>query len=82
MLRVWLLNFPPSPIPCTALSIQFDPVIYTVTEGASGMLRLVIIGQAGAPVSVSLSTGQRLDTASGALWSMAYSKGTCLENVL
>jgi len=36
--------------------IQFDPVTYSVTEGGSTMLRIVKIGNADNPVSVSIST--------------------------
>ena len=57
--------------PSTALLIEFNPVMYTVTEGGSGMFQIVKRGQAAVPVSVSLSTGQPSDTASGMLWSMA-----------
>ena len=41
------------------------------------MFRIVKQGQAAAPVSVSLSTGQLSDTASGTLWSIygMYSGG-------
>ena len=63
-----------APIPSTAVLIEFDPVMYTVTEGGSGMFRIVLRGQSSVPVSVSLSTGQSSDTASGMLWSMAWLK--------
>ena len=36
--------------------IIFDPVTYTVTEGSSTMLRIVRVGDADIPVSVSVST--------------------------
>ena len=36
--------------------INFDPVTYAVTEGGSTMLRIVRVGDADIPVSVSVST--------------------------
>ena len=38
------------------VTINFDPVTYTVTEGGSTMLRIVRVGDADIPVSVSVST--------------------------
>ena len=35
--------------------IQFDPVTYTVPEGGSTMLRIVRVGNADIPVSVTIS---------------------------
>ena len=36
--------------------IQFDPVMYTVTEGVSTMLRIVRVGNPDIPVSITIST--------------------------
>ena len=41
---------------CPGVVIQFDPTGYMVAEGGSTMLRVVKIGLADVPVSVSLST--------------------------
>ena len=38
------------------LTIEFDPITYTVNEDAVAMLRIVKIGEADYPVSVDLST--------------------------
>ena len=56
----------------TGVLIEFDPVMYIVTEGGSGMFRIVKRGQSEIPVSVSLSTGQPSDTASGMLRRMGH----------
>ena len=63
----------------SALLIEFSPVLYNVTRGNSGTLRIFKRGQTDYPVTVFLSTGLPTDTAIGIIY--AHNLGTAYTNM-